>query len=378
MRSKQFAKAVAASKALPPIQVNERVDRLRDALKAVDAPALLVTTPSNIRWLTGFSGSNAVVVVSDGRIDLVTDPRYAERAPAELSRAGSSASVAVHARFGPAVAELVAGDHRLAIEAEQVTWAEKQRIESEWLDDVELVATSNVVERLRARKDEAEIARIEAAAAIVDEALGDVVAQLKDGMTERGFARVLDNRIRALGADELGFDTIVASGANAAIPHHQPGDRRIETGDLVIIDVGALVDGYRSDMTRTFCVGPMRAEQQRHYDVVIAAQEAGVGAMRADAATSEVDAAARNVIAEAGWGDAFRHGTGHGIGLDIHELPRVGTQSTDVYEIGTVATVEPGVYLSGLGGVRIEDTCVVESSGARRLTGFPKDPIIAG
>ena len=142
----------------------------------------------------------------------------------------------------------------------------------------------------------------------------------------------------------------------------------------MIVDVGAKVEGYRSDMTRTFCIGELTRDQRRHYEVVIAAQQAGVDAMVAFARTKDVDSAARNVIAEAGWADAFRHGTGHGIGLDIHELPRVGPRADDTYEIGTVATVEPGVYLRGKGGVRIEDTCVVTAGAARRITGFAKEP----
>ena len=148
----------------------------------------------------------------------------------------------------------------------------------------------------------------------------------------------------------------------------------IQPGDLVIVDVGAMVDGYRSDMTRTFCIGELSASQQHHYDVVAAAQQAGVDAMVVGAGTAEVDAAARAVIADAGWADRFTHGTGHGVGLDIHELPRVATGADDTYELGTVATVEPGVYLRGEAGVRVEDTCVVTEAGAQRLTGYPKDP----
>nr|MCH9805342.1 M24 family metallopeptidase [bacterium] len=216
--------------------------------------------------------------------------------------------------------------------------------------------------------------RIRAAAEIVDAALTVVRPLLAQQPTERDFARALDASIRSGGADDLGFDTIVASGPNGAIPHHAPGNRTIERGDLVIVDVGAMVHGYRSDMTRTFCVGPMSPEQRHHYDTVLAAQQAGVDAMVAGAGTAQVDAAARTVIADAGWADSFTHGTGHGVGLDIHELPRVAKDVPDVYELGTVATVEPGVYLKGSAGVRIEDTCVVTTSGAERLTGFPKDP----
>ena len=223
-------------------------------------------------------------------------------------------------------------------------------------------------------RDSAEIARIRTAAGHVDRALAAMKPMLRERPTERGFATAIEAEIRRQGADDVGFDAIVASGPNGAIPHHSPGDRVIETGDLVIIDIGGRVDGYRSDMTRTFCVGPMSTEQARHYEVVLHAQQAGVEAMVVGAETSAVDSAARAVITDAGWGDAFVHGTGHGVGLDIHEAPRVAANATEIYEDGTVATVEPGVYLSGVGGVRVEDTCVATASGAERLTGFDKDP----
>ena len=232
--------------------------------------------------------------------------------------------------------------------------------------------TSGLIEGLRAVKDGAEVARIETAARVVDAALGEVIPLLKDRPTERTFARELDAAIRAGGADDLGFDTIVASGPNSARPHHSPGDRTIEQGDLVIVDVGGRVDGYRSDMTRTFCVGPMTAQQRQHFDTVVGAQQAGVEAMVDGARTADVDRAARDIIDVAGWGASFTHGTGHGVGLDIHELPRVARGVEDRYCVGVVATVEPGVYLAGVAGVRIEDTCLVTTEGARRLTGYTK------
>lgn len=359
---------------LPPIDVGGRERRVLDQLDANELDALLVTSPTNIRWLTGFAGSNATVLVYDGEITLFTDQRYADRAPGEIAAAGSTAEVTIaQAALGDVVREIAGRAEKVALEADSVSWAQQQTIDSEWLPQQELVPTTALIDQLRSRKDDAEVARIEAAAAIVDAALGEVRDQLATGITERQFARMLDAAIRAGGADDLGFDTIVASGPNGAIPHHSPVDRSIETGDFVIVDVGAMVDGYRSDMTRTFCVGTMTAAQTKHYDTVVLAQQAGVEAMTAQTGTAEVDEAARSVIEAAGWGESFTHGTGHGVGLDIHELPRVGKGVTDVYEVGTVATVEPGVYLRGIGGVRIEDTCVVTPSGARRLTSFPKD-----
>lgn len=360
---------------LPSIDVRPRSARVHEACADAEIDALIVTSPSNIRWVTGFSGSSATVVISGGSIHLFTDSRYADRAPVELAQARSDATVGVVAReLGDAVRDVLGPAARVGLEADHVTWSKQREIDGEWLVDHEVVATTGLIDRLRAAKDAAEIARIEAAAGYVDRALAEVASLLVTGLSERAFARELDAAIRAGGADNIGFDTIVASGPNGAIPHHSPGERSIARGDLVIVDVGGMVEGYRSDMTRTFCIGPLEPEQQHHYDVVVAAQQAGVDAMVADAETSAVDAAARQVITDAGWGDAFAHGTGHGVGLDIHELPRVAARVDDRYELGTVATVEPGVYLRGVGGVRIEDTCVVTEVGARRITGYPKVP----
>lgn len=361
------------------IDVGHREQALVDCLADDHLDALVVTNLSNIRWLTGFAGSNATVVAaSDGQVTLLTDNRYADRAPRELAEVASTASVDVGpADLGPSLRTALAAARRVGLEADHVSWNQHRRFAQDWLPDHELAPSSGLIEGLRSVKDHAEIDRIEAAAAIVDRALSDVVAALLEQPTEREFARILDAAIRAGGADDLGFDTIVASGPNGAIPHHAPGDRTIGRGDLVIVDVGAMVDGYRSDMTRTFCVGELSAEQRRHYQVVADAQQAGVDAMVEGVRTAAVDAAARAVIGDAGWGDRFTHGTGHGVGLDIHELPRVAHDAADEYRIGTVATVEPGVYLPGVAGVRVEDTCVVTESGARRLTGFPKAPELA-
>lgn len=363
--------------ALPEINVAAREQRAFEAIAASQADALVVTSPTNICWLTGFTGSNAIVVAVGDELVLLTDNRYRDRAPVELARTNSSARVEIETDgLGERVAELVIGHLVVGLEAEHVTWARQRMIADEWLTDTELVATSQLLDKLRAAKDDAEIARIEAAARAVDTALGATVAMLADRPTEQAFANALEAAIRAGDADDIGFDTIVASGPNGAIPHHAPGDRVIEQGDLVIVDVGGKVDGYRSDMTRTFCVGSMTTAQARHYDCVIQAQQAGVEAMRVGAETASVDAAARAVIEAAGWADSFTHGTGHGIGLDIHELPRVSPTATDLYAAGTVATVEPGVYLRGEAGVRIEDTCLAGTTEARRLTRFPKDPEI--
>jgi Xaa-Pro aminopeptidase len=229
---------------------------------------------------------------------------------------------------------------------------------------------------LRLVKDPGEIARIEEAARIADDALAAVRPRLSEGVTEKEFQLELDVTMRRLGADDVSFETIVGSGPNGAKPHARPSSRRIVDGDLVVLDFGALLDGYHSDISRTVCVGEPSAEQRRMLDVVAASQSAGVAAVAAGTMAAAVDKVCRDVIVDAGWGDAFLHGTGHGVGLDIHEAPRVAATSTATLAPGHVVTVEPGVYLPEHGGVRIEDTLVVTASGNRRLTNAPKDPYL--
>jgi Xaa-Pro aminopeptidase len=246
---------------------------------------------------------------------------------------------------------------------------------SSWFPDAELVPTENVVESLRIVKDEGEVARIESAATIATAALVGVRDLLDEHPTEHEFGLAIDTEIRRLGAEGNSFETIVGSGPNGAKPHHRAASsqRRIGDGELVVIDYGAIVDGYCSDMTRTICTSTPSDLQQRMIDVVTAAQQAGVDRVRAGATGVEVDQACREVIGEAGWAELFSHGTGHGVGLEIHEDPRVTFSSTATLATGHVVTVEPGVYLPEQGGVRIEDTLVVTVDGCRPLTHASKN-----
>jgi Xaa-Pro aminopeptidase len=262
----------------------------------------------------------------------------------------------------------------LGLEAAHVSWARQRVLAEDWFPRARLVPTVGLVEGLRRRKDAGEVDRIESACRIADEALARVRPQLSAGATEVEFGRVLDFQMRELGASGPSFETIVASGPNAAKPHHRPGGSTIGRGAPIVIDFGALVDGYCSDMTRTVWLGEIDDRQLRHaVDVVMASQAAGVAAVKPGARCADVDGACRSVIAEAGWAAAFVHGTGHGVGLDIHEAPAVAATSTDTLEPGHVVTVEPGVYFPGLGGIRIEDTVVVTEDGCRTLTTTPKD-----
>ncbi|QYG95533.1 aminopeptidase P family protein [Iamia sp. SCSIO 61187] len=357
------------------MDVAGRADRVRAGFDAAAIDALLVTDLSNVRYLTGFTGSAGRLLVTAERMLLVTDGRYAVQAPDQIGACGAVAEVAVGATIKEQDATLAAaaGPIRLGLEAASISWADQRRVAgAPWTAD--LVATDGVVEGPRQVKDAGEVARLARAAALADAALVTIAPMLNGGPTETEVGFALDTEMRRLGADGVSFETIVASGPNGARPHHRPGDRRIVDGDLVVIDFGALVDGYHSDMTRTFMVGEATATQQRMYDVVLAAQQAGVAAVRAGVEAREVDRTCRDVIAEAGWADAFGHGTGHGVGLVIHEDPRVSRVSTATLAAGHVVTVEPGVYLPDHGGVRIEDTVVVTDEGCSTLTLAPKDP----
>ena len=363
---------------LPPMPVAGRLDRLRTALDPAGCDALFVTHLTNIRYLTGFTGSAAYLVVASDALTFVTDGRYAEQAAGQLSQSGVDAEIVVGGTADlqrEAIAGRTAGAPRVGLEAEHVSWADQRRFAETWFTSAELVATTGLVEALRVVKDDGEVARIEAACLIADAALAAVAPMLEDGPSEAAFALELDTEMRRQGADDISFETIVAAGPNGSRPHHSPSARPVERGDLVVVDFGALVDGYHSDMTRTLAVGGAAAlddTQTRMVAVVREAQAAGVAAVRPGVATRDVDAACREVIAAAGWGEAFVHGTGHGVGLDIHEDPKVSWAADAMLAAGHVVTVEPGVYLPGHGGVRIEDTVVVTESGCRTLTRAPK------
>ena len=359
---------------LPPMDHAARLDRLRGRLDGAGVDALVVSELANLRYLTGFTGSSGMLLVAPDRALFVTDGRYRTQSADQLDAAGVDVEIEISAGApDEAIATAARGSGRLGLEADSVTWSAHLRWADE-LHDGELVPTSGLVEDLRLVKDAGEVARIRAACAIADRALGSVAGRLLDGPTEREFALELEAAMMGLGADDLSFETIVAAGPNGAMPHHSPSHRHVAEGDLVVIDFGALVDGYHSDMTRAFTVGEVGAERRAMFDVVAESQRLGVEAVRAGEEALEVDRRCREVIADAGWAEAFSHGTGHGVGLDIHEEPRVSTRSTATLCAGHVVTVEPGVYIPELGGVRIEDTVLVTEDGCERLTLAPKDP----
>ena len=357
---------------LPPLSVKGRIERTREALAARGAEALVVTDLTNIGWCTGFTGSAGALVITTDTSVLVTDSRYRDQAPAQLDAAGSEAQVRIDSARVNAVAECLGGTTKVALEADRIVWADQRRL-SEALDAA-LIATTGLIAELRSVKDEAELVRMETAADIVDAALRDCRHEFVPGVSERELARMLEDQMRAAGAEGPAYDTIVASGPNAALPHARAGARRFGEGDLVVVDAGAVVDRYRSDMTRTFVVGQPDDQTAEIHDIVTRAQAQGVAAVRPGVEAQEIDRVCREVIAEAGYGDAFVHGTGHGVGLDIHELPALRRGNTAILSPGQVITVEPGIYLSGFGGVRVEDMVVVTPHGCRSLTKYPKEP----
>jgi Xaa-Pro aminopeptidase len=358
---------------LAPISVAGRLDALRARFEGFDA--LLVTTLPNVRYLTGFAGSAALLVVTPGGALLTTDGRYRTQSAEQVAAAGAEVEITIggQADQRKAVTDFLSASSQVGLEADNVSWS-AQRVWAGLLDAAELVPTSNAVEALREVKDEAEIARMERAAAIADAALYEVLPMMSEGVTEEEFGLALDTAMRRGGAEGVAFETIVAAGENSAKPHHHPGSRVIRRGDPVVVDFGATFEGYRSDMTRTFCVdAEPQGDMARVFSVVGASQAAGAAAVKPGIATKEVDDVCRAIIADAGWADRFEHGTGHGVGLDIHEAPTVSQLGTAILARGFVVTVEPGVYLPGLGGVRVEDTLVVTEGGSRPLTRFTKD-----
>jgi Xaa-Pro aminopeptidase len=355
---------------LAPITARGRAERVA---RRCDGATLYVADLTNVRWLTGFTGSAGWAVVGPDRLVLGTDGRYADRAADELRAAGVEAEIVIE-RSRPALqarlVEVLRAAQRVAADPHHLTHAAW----SELAADVDLQALRGVVEAERRVKDAAEIERIALAASIATRALAAVAPMLGDGLTEADVRDELDHRMRRLGADGPSYDTIVAAGPDhAARPHHLPTRRAIEEGDDVVIDVGALVDGYHSDMTRTYVVGEPTSRQQEWFALVADAQAAGLAVVGPGVAAGDVDRAAREVFELAGVADLFVHGTGHGVGLQIHEDPFEVATSTDVLVEGDVVTVEPGLYRAGVGGCRIEDLVVVTDSGHRNLTSAPKD-----
>ena len=351
-----------------------RIERLRSIFGQHDLHALLVTNLTNVRYLTGFSGTNGQLLVSPERRVFLTDPRYKARA-ADLVE---GADIEIYAdRLSDSLGPLFdAGKvRRLGVEAGTMTLAEHEDLAGR-LPGLELVPVSGTVEALRRRKDQEEIQKLREAVALGDQAFDWVIKRLVPGVTERQIALDLEIRMREMGAEEVSFPPIVGSGPLSAHIHHTAGQRELQKGDLVLLDFGCRLDGYCSDLTRTVVLGPASDQQHEIYDVVLSAQMESIDAAGPGVRTQAVDARARGIIEKAGYGELFGHGLGHGVGLEVHEDPRLRRVSEDTLSAGDVVTVEPGVYLEGLGGVRIEDCVLVTEHGREVLGSAPKQELI--
>jgi Xaa-Pro aminopeptidase len=342
--------------------LNERIARLRGLLEE----PFLVTNPVNVRYLIGFKSSNAAVLLEPDRLRLFSDFRYAEAARAlegvefeETKR-----------RLLEDLSTRLSG--RIAFEADAVSFGSYETLGG---GSIELVPRRALVESLRAVKDDGELASIGRACEITDRMFERLVEEPFLGRTERDVAWTIEQLFHDEGADSVAFESIVASGPNAARPHARATDRPIGAGETVVIDTGCQVDGYSSDYTRTFTTGMVDGRVREAYAVVLAAQQAGLEVVRAGVTGVEADAAARRVVDETEFAGTFGHGLGHGLGLEVHEAPRLSAESADTLSSGNVVTVEPGIYLQGEAGIRIEDNVVVTDDGIRNLTGFRKDLI---
>lgn len=352
-----------------------RLAAVRQQLETWQVDGVLITNSTNRHWLSGFTGSNAQLLVTKDEALLATDFRYWEQAAAQAP----DFTLYKHQRRAEDDRAFLAATaaHRIGVEANDVTLANFTRLQE--ATTRQLIPLVETVEPLRQIKSAAEIAAITAAAAITDQAMTQVNNLARPGMTEKELAWILERTMREAGADEMAFPVIVASGTNAALPHHHPGERPLQTGDTLIVDMGAQLNGYKSDMTRTFYLGnEPDAQFWTIYNLVLAAQTAVLTQAKPGMTSKTIDALARDHIAAAGHEAHFGHGLGHGVGLDIHEDPFLSHLRTEkVVAVGMTVTVEPGVYIPGWGGVRIEDLCHVTNNGLESLSHCPKTPVIS-
>lgn len=356
--------SVLAERALEAILVGDLVhpgDSGRDAM-------------ADLSWLTGFSGTSGLALVGGSRRLFVTDFRYVERAARELP--DGFELLRAEQRMVDTIAPALSG--RVGFDEAKTSVKVHAELSERLAAGAELVPSGGLVERLRRVKDEAEIAAIAAAAALTDEVYAWLLERGLTGSSEREVALEIEARMRELGAEGPAFPSIVAGGANGALPHAVPGERRIGAGELVTVDIGAILDGYCSDCTRTYATSDPGDEQRRVYELVREAQQAGLDAVRAGANGKAVDAVARELIVAGGHGERFGHGLGHGVGIEVHEAPRLSPRSEDTLLAGDVVTVEPGIYVEGRFGVRIEDLVAVTDDGCRVLSGRPKELTICG
>ncbi|WP_223066528.1 M24 family metallopeptidase [Paenibacillus caui] len=353
---------------------NKRVIKVREALQQRNLDALLITSSINRRYLTGFTGSSGYVLITAEKAYLLTDFRYMTQAPQQAV----GFDVVEH---GPSVSqslqELLQAQKatRLGFESDNLSFSAYNKYAEE-LAGVQLIPASGLVEQIRIIKDDEELAVMKEAADLADRTFMHMLEFIKPGLTELEVAIEMEFFMRKNGATSSSFDTIIASGERSALPHGVASERVIGSGDFVTMDFGALLNGYCSDITRTVAVGKPSDQLREIYDIVLEAQLNGLAKLGPGMTGREADALTRDIIAKYGYGEQFGHSTGHGLGMEVHEAPRLSKLSDDILKPGMVVTVEPGIYLPGVGGVRIEDDVVITETGIRRLTESPKDFII--
>ena len=345
-----------------------RAERLVELIAERELDQLFVSDLTNVRYLSGFTGTNGACLVGREQRIFFTDFRYTDRAEREVGEEWERPEA--ERELVPQIAARMSG--KVGFEDAKLSVRQLARLEAAVGEDVDLVPAGDLVEQLRAVKEPEEIERMAAASELADDVFRWALESGLAGRTERDVARAVEARIRELGA-EPSFPPIIAAGENGALPHAEPGDREIGSGELVVFDMGAELDGYCSDGTRTFATGEPGDEAREVYDLVLTAQLASLAAIRVGASGKEIDAVAREMITEAGHGEQFGHGLGHGVGLEVHEGPRLATTSEDELRAGNAVTVEPGIYLPGRFGARIEDLVVLTADGYRNLSGTPKE-----
>lgn len=360
---------------LADTRFSQRRRKLAATLAGQRVDTMLITHLTHVRYLSGFSGSNAAMLVNkDLSADICTDGRYTTQIAEEVP----DIQARIDRPSAGALLRTLTGPRRVGFEADYVSVAELERLREACPKDVTLVPVSGVIEDIRLIKDGVELERLRQVAALADTAFEQILEAgvIAAGNSERQIAAELEYRMRLLGAERPSFDTIVASGPNSAKPHHSAGDRVLEKGDLVTIDFGAFDRGFNSDCTRTVFVGQQTDFAAEIYSIVLRSQLAGVAAATPGTPLQDVDAACREVISEAGYGEYFVHSTGHGVGLDVHEAPNASTVGKGKLEEGMTLTIEPGIYVPGKGGVRIEDTLIITSGAPEVITHLSKEPTV--
>ena len=349
------------------LAITDRLRKLRQKLLEKELEAILISQPENCRYLSGFAGSTGFLLITQDTATVATDFIYFEQAKAEVA----GLEVVRIKSMAEGFAELMRGRgiNKLGFEADNLVFSQHSRLSQQVAEmQIQLVPTEGLVECLRAVKEEEELACLMRAAEMADNALEYIAREIRPGMSEKEAAWGIEKFLREKGSEAVSFDIIVASGPNGALPHARPTERCLSHGEPIVVDLGARVEGYCSDLTRTLCLDPRSGRFTEVYDLVLRAQHSALDNLEVGMPAEQGDKLARKVIQEGGYGDAFGHGLGHGVGLAVHERPRLGPNSTDVLQEGMVFTVEPGIYLAGWGGVRIEDTVMMKDGRVKALT----------